>query len=214
VRACNLWIAAAAPAPAARNAAPKSLEPGAAAGVPVSTKRNRKEVTMTRFTLLASAAALAATPAFADNHGDGGDQMNGDQTMNEQAGVAQNDYESGRMGQNLDNMLRTSEMTGADVYVIEQEWTDEEWAATEVFDEVGSEWEDAGDVTDVVLSPDGQAAGIVVSHGGFLDIGDDTVLLSMKDVRRIDAGGETVAYVTNMTEESLENMPEVEENWW
>jgi hypothetical protein len=200
-------------------------------------ERNRKEVIMTRFTLLASVAALAASPAFADNHGDGGDQaqMNGDQmeqsqsaesmgdnggatradqTMNEEAGVADIDYESGRMGANLDNMIRTSEMTGADVYVIEQEWTDEEWAATEVFDEVGSEWEDAGDVTDVVLSPDGQAAGIVVSHGGFLDIGDDTVLLSMKDVRRIDAGGETVAYVTNMTEESLENMPEVEENWW
>ena len=192
---------------------------------------------MTRFTLLASVAALAATPAFADNHGDGSDQaqMNGDQmeqsqsaesmgdnggatradqTMNEEAGVADIDYESGRMGPNLDNMLRTSEMTGADVYVIEQEWTDEERVAPEVFDEVGSEWEDAGDVTDVVLSPDGQAAGIVVSHGGFLDIGDDTVLLSMKDVRRIDAGGEPVAYVTNMTEESLENMPEVEENWW
>lgn len=169
---------------------------------------------MTRFTLLASAAALAAAPAFADNHGDGGDQMNGDQAANEQATMADTDYRSGRLAEKMDNMLRTSEMTGADVYVIETEWSDEEWADAEVFDEVGNDWEDAGDVDDVVLSPDGQAVGLVVSHGGFLDIGDDNLLLSMRDVRRIDDGSGDIAYVTNMTEEDMEDMPEVEENWW
>lgn len=171
---------------------------------------------MTRFTLLASAAALAAAPAVADNHGDGSDQaqMNGDQSMNEQAGTTDTGYASGRLGENLDNMLRTSEITDADVYAVQETWSDEEWTADKVFDEIGADWQDVGDVTDVVLSPDGTAVGIVVSHGGFLDIGDDTVLLSTQDVRRVDDGSGEIAYVANMTEENIESMPEVEENWW
>ncbi|MFP4044253.1 MAG: PRC-barrel domain-containing protein [Rhodosalinus sp.] len=162
---------------------------------------------MKRFTLLASVAALAAAPAFADNDSD-------EEGMHQQASAGNDEYESGRIADNMDEMLRTSEMTDADVYVIEEEWSEDEWLETEEFDEIGADWEDVGDVTDVVLSRDGQAVGIVVSHGGFLDIGDDTLLLSMKDVRRIDDGSGNISYVTNMTEDEIEDMPEVEENWW
>jgi len=199
---------------------------------------------MTRMTLLASVATLVAAPAFADNHmsEDGANQnmQNGEQTAQtdqNQSGqqsdteMAQDDagenqmmndgsqYASGTMDSNqLGNMIRTSEITGGDVYAVDRnEWTDQEWADTEVFDEVGADWEDIGNITDVVLSPDGQRAGLVVSHGGFLDIGDDTVLLTMDEVRRIgsteDVGGD-FNYVTRLTEEEIEQMPEVEENWW
>ena len=77
--------------------------------------------------------------------------------------------------------------------------------------------ENVGNITDVVLSPDGQQVGLIVSHGGFLDIGDDTVLLNMDEVRRIgtlDALDGDFNYVTRMTEDQIEGMQEVEENWF
>lgn len=223
---------------------------------------------MKRATLLASVAALAAAPAFADSHdGENGGQaamqeQNGEaQTSEQQTDMAsgQDDQETGMMsgedgeqsdmasgqddetdmaadgggatedngvvamdehasgitsGEMTTNMLRTSEIIGGDVYAVEQEWSDDEWAASGVFDTIQDGWQDVGNISDVVLSKDGAAVGLIIEHGGFLDIGDDNVLLSMEDVRRIETGGGDIDYVTNMTESSIEGMPEVEENWF
>ncbi len=194
---------------------------------------------MTRMTLLASVATLVAAPAFAQSNAseDGSDQtmQNGEQTaQTEQNGadaLSQADggegsgmgrmpqYASGTMGSNeLENMIRTSRITGGDIYTAPgTEWTDEEWANTEIFDEVRSDWEDIGNITDVVFSPDGRRVGLVVSHGGFLDIADDTVLLTMDELRRIrptDGVSDNFNYVTRLSSEELQQMPEVEETWW
>jgi hypothetical protein len=189
---------------------------------------------MTRFTLLASAATLLAAPALADTHMSDSDSaqttenQNGEQMAQgagtEPEGQTMTDdaaqYASGTMSSEnqLQNMIRTSEIVGGDVYTVgDNEWTDEEWANADMFDTIGDGWEDIGNITDVVLTPDGSRAGLVVSHGGFLDIGDDTVLLTMDEVRRIgsteDAGGD-YNYVTRLTQNEIEQMPEVEENWW
>ncbi|WP_158547499.1 PRC-barrel domain-containing protein [Rhodovulum sp. 12E13] len=191
---------------------------------------------MTRFTLLATAASLLAAPALADNHmaqsdsaqtteNQGSEQMaQGTGTEPEGRGQTMMDdgaqYASGTMSSDnqLQNMIRTSEIVGGDVYTVrDNEWTDEEWAELDMFDDIGDGWEDIGNITDVVLTPDGSRAGLVISHGGFLDIGDDTVLLTMDELRRVgsteDVGGD-YNYVTRLTQDEIEQMPEVEENWW
>jgi len=220
---------------------------------------------MTRFTLLASVATLAAMPAFAQSNDDAGSSNMSDGQMTQDDGTqgAQNDgqmseqgqmagdsgqggdaemandggsasdmasdsgsemasdesYQSGKVGaRELENMIRTSQIEGGQVYAVDRDdWSAEDWSNTEVVDERGDNWESIGNITDVVLSPDGQQIGLIVSHGGFLDIGDDTVLLNMEEVRRLapeDGSSANYSYVTRMTEEEIENMPEVEENWW
>ncbi len=190
---------------------------------------------MTRFTLLASAATLLAAPAFADtnmsesdsaqgNENQGGEQMAQGTEMESEGGETMmedgSQHASGTMGSEnqLRNMIRTSEIVGGDVYTATgNDWSDEDWADAEMFDELGGDWENIGNITDVVLNPDGDQVGLVVSHGGFLDIGDDTVLLTMDDVRRVGSPGDANGhynYVTRLTEEDIEQMPEVEENWW
>jgi hypothetical protein len=178
---------------------------------------------MTRITLLASVATLVAAPVFAQDQSDAqmenGEQMAQENGQTEQSQMDGEQYASGTMSADrLENMIRTSEIVGGDVYAVDRnEWTDADWADVEVIDEVGANWEDIGNITDVVLSPDGMQVGLIVSHGGFLDIGDDTVLLTMDDVRRLgrteDMGGD-YNYVTRLTEEEIENMQEVEENWF
>lgn len=129
-------------------------------------------------------------------------------------------YASGTMrSDQLDNLIRTSNIVGGDVFAVDvnDEWTEEEWAELDYVEERGANWEDIGNVTDVVLSPDGKQMGLIVSHGGFLDIGDDTVLLSMDDVRRIgsvDTLDGDFNYVVRMTEDEIEQMDEVAENWF
>ena len=181
---------------------------------------------MTRFTLLASAAALAAAPALAQESGDQTDMQTGDgmtaetdPTPREGADgngvVATDDYASGMTSDAaLAGMLRTSEIVGGDVYAVAQEWSDEDWTDATTFEAVRDDWQQVGSITDVVLNEDGTAAGLVIEHGGFLDIGDQTVLLSMLDVRRIEAGAGSIDYVTNMTESAIEAMPEVAEGGW
>jgi len=162
---------------------------------------------MTRFTLLASVAALVAAPAIAQDTGN-------------DTGMTDTDYPSGTVGtEELENMLRASNIIGGDVFAVDvaNEWTDDEWSELDFVDRRDTDWEDIGNITDVVLSPDGQRVGLIVSHGGFLDIGDDTVLLTMEDIRRVGTVGEidgNYNYVTRMTEEQIEDLQEVEENWW
>jgi sporulation protein YlmC with PRC-barrel domain len=174
---------------------------------------------MKRFTLLASVATLAAAPAFAQNDMSEGSAEAAGSGANGQM-MAESEYRSGTMdsGQ-LQGLIRTSNIVGGDVYAVDQEdeWAEQEWNELEFVEETDDGWEDIGNITDVVLSPDGRQVGLIVSHGGFLDIGDDTVLLSMQDVKRIgsvDAIDGDFNYVVRMTEDQIEQMNEVEENWF
>ena len=152
---------------------------------------------MTRFMLLTGAAALAAGPALADMH------MSGEKTdLSGLTGAA-----------NIENMIRSSEIVGGDIYAVDRAYGDDEWNVA-MFEEVDDAWEDVGTIADIVFTRDGRTAGLVVSAGGFLDIGDSTVVLSMDDVRRVATDDGEVDYVVRMTADQLEALPEIEENWW
>ena len=56
--------------------------------------------------------------------------------------------------------------------------------------------------------------GIVGEVGGFLDIGDKHVLISIDDVNLVPVDDETYAFLTRLNEEQLEELPEVDEGFW
>jgi len=116
----------------------------------------------------------------------------------------------------LVNLMQSSNLVGGTVYTMVGEvvMPGEDWTATTIFNEIDAVWETLGTVEDVVLSRDGQLTGFVVEEASFLGFGSDSVLLEMSALRMVDDGSGNIAWVTNITEEQFETMPEVEDNWF
>ena len=82
------------------------------------------------------------------------------------------------------------------------------------YNEVGADWNEIGEIEDIILSKDGQMIGIVGEVGGFLDIGDKHVLLSVKDAKLVPVDDMSYTFVTRFNEEDLEAMNGVDEAFW
>ncbi|TJZ93866.1 PRC-barrel domain containing protein [Paracoccus gahaiensis] len=81
--------------------------------------------------------------------------------------------------------------------------------------ELPGDWNQIGEVSDVVLSGDGQVMGYIVDIGGFLGLGEHTVMLSPDVANLVDFDanvlwGDDTVFATNYTQEELEALPEVE----
>lgn len=111
------------------------------------------------------------------------------------------------------DLIRSRDITGGDIYRLDVE-TDTMWEGNTLYDGVDTEWNDIGEIEDIVLSKDGQMVGIVAEIGGFLDIGDKHVMIAVDNVRLTAVDDQTYAYVTNLTEAELETMEEVDEGFW
>ncbi|ETX28024.1 PRC-barrel domain-containing protein [Roseivivax isoporae] len=126
------------------------------------------------------------------------------------------DYQSGSLGtENLENVIRASEIQGSEVYTVGNDYDMSTWEDTPYYEEVETEWEQVGTVTDIAMTPDGKMTGLIVEHGGFLDIGDDHVLLNLDDAKFASIDEDNAySFVTRYSGDELEQMQEVEENWW
>lgn len=111
------------------------------------------------------------------------------------------------------NLIRTRDITDGAVYTMNAA-DDEGWDAAGYHDGVDTDWNEIGEIEDLVLSRDGQLIGIVAEVGGFLDIADKHVMLEVQDVNLVAVGDETYAYVTRFSEEELEAMQGVDEGFW
>ncbi len=112
-----------------------------------------------------------------------------------------------------DNLIRTRDITGGNIYTI-NEADDEGWDPAMTYDAVGADWNDIGEIEDIILSRDGQMIGIVAEVGGFLDIADKHVVIPVHDVSLVAVDDETYSYVTRMSEEELEQLENVDEGFW
>lgn len=126
---------------------------------------------------------------------------------------------SGRLtADNLSNTIRAESLIGSNVYTLEAEYDETVWVDTPYYEEVDAEWEEIGEVEDIVISADGQMIGLVIETGGWLDIGDEEVVLDFNEVRLAgDYVGGDFSLVTRMSQEQLEALPEANEgyyNWW
>ncbi|MGY6695075.1 MAG: PRC-barrel domain-containing protein [Roseinatronobacter sp.] len=91
------------------------------------------------------------------------------------------------------------------------------WESSETFSATRDQWENVGNIDDVVLSQDGQVRGVLIDVGGFLGIGARTVLVDIEDLYFVvdDANPEDIDdffVVATMTEEQLEALPEWNED--
>lgn len=148
-------------------------------------------------TLTASTLALtlAGTAAFAETH------------MTDYSEV-----DSAAMNEMRGDLIRSRDITGGEIYTIGE--ADDAWSAGNQYDAIDSGWNEIGEIEDIVLSKDGQMVGIVAEIGGFLDIGDKHVMISVPDVNLVAVDDKTYAYVTRLNEEELEALPSVDEGFW
>lgn len=177
--------------------------PGGAPVLPVNLNKHRRAVTK-RLTTAALALVTATGTAMAEQH------------MNEVKTATTIEHIQLTSSVDLANqqgeLIRMSDITDGTIYSTDPEEV-EGWEVGTTYDAVGENWNDIGEIEDLVLDQNGSLTGIVAEVGGFLDIGDKDVLLSVSDVNLVAA--EEYAYVTRLTEEELESLPDVDDDaWW
>ncbi len=147
---------------------------------------------MKLLTTTIAATAMLASGAMAETH------MMGD---------------SVRMGDMQADLIRSRDITGGTVYSMGTP-ADDSWDSAMNYDAVDTNWNDIGEIEDLVLSKDGKITGIVAEIGGFLDIGDKHVVIAVSDMNLVAVDDKSYAYVTRLTEEQLEQLPSVDEGFW
>ena len=81
---------------------------------------------------------------------------------------------------------------------------------TATYTEDSLEWENIGDVGDILISADGQTRSILLDVGGFLGIGEHTVAINMDELVLVRDGNDEDDFfvVVRATEEQLKAAPE------
>ena len=162
---------------------------------------------MTRtLTSTVAVLALSTTAAFAEMHAsDNRSEMHNNTAMSAMS--------SEELAQAEGKLIRSRDITGGQLYTMNAA-NDEGWNPEMSYDEVGSEWNQSGEIEDLVLTSDGKVTGIGAEVGGFLDIGDKHVVISVSDLNLVAEDDQTYAYVTKFSEEQLEEMDAVDEGFW
>jgi hypothetical protein len=154
---------------------------------------------MTKLIASALALTIGATGAWAESH---------------TSGNMDSDSASTTMSlENRDDLIRTGDITGGDIYTMNAA-SDEGWSMDTLHTEVGAEWNDIGEIEDIVLNKNGQMIGIVAEVGGFLDIADKHVMIPVSDVNLVAVDDRSYAILTRHSEEELEQMESVDEGFW
>jgi hypothetical protein len=200
---------------------PKKIEKlGNGSRCPALIGTNEKELQVMKLlsTTALAALALTASSVWASEHSTSAeksmDASNG-ATMEASSddAMSASDQKNMDMASMAGDLIRTRDITGGNIYTV-NEADDEGWDPTMVYNEVGADWNDIGEIEDLVLSRDGKIIGIVAEVGGFLDIGDKHVVISVDDLSLVAVDDTTYAYVTRLNEEDLESMQSVDEGFW
>lgn len=111
------------------------------------------------------------------------------------------------------NEVRGSDFIGARVYAAEFEGNEAESLRIRdnmlTVNDAEREWNDIGEINDILMNRDGEISAILVGVGGFLGIGEKTVAVSMDQLRFVSDGEDADDYflVINSSQEMLESAP-------
>jgi len=145
----------------------------------------------------------AAAPAFAESHAAKADADMKAETEMKSPMHGATFADQSTMG--MAPSLLASDLIGKRIYTIETEID-----VTASMAEADTDWNDIGEVKDVVMSPDGKAQSVLLDIGGFLGLGEHTVAVNLNKLNLVadsdDAGDYFV--VVNATKEQLETAPE------
>ena len=179
------------------------------------------------FTSTALVALLTASTAIADNH-DSGDAQNTNDTNSESSDSAMSggtdmstgademyDDNTADASENaaMENLIRARDITGSPVYSMGLS-DGGDWDMAVAEQSVDSNWNEIGEIEDVVLSQSGELSGVVAEVGGFLDIADKHVVLPINDVKLVPSENMRYAIVTRFGEEQLQDLENVDESPW
>jgi sporulation protein YlmC with PRC-barrel domain len=82
----------------------------------------------------------------------------------------------------VDMGVRASDFIGKRIYVTE---TDISTMSKDAVAQANADWQDAGEISDVIMSMNGDTEAVLVDFGGFLGIGEKTVALNIKDLTMV-----------------------------
>ncbi len=144
-------------------------------------------------------AVGAAAPALADT------SMSGSN-----AEANSNAAHSAYMSQRAEGQIRASDFLGMTVYAAA-----ESGETTEV-EGAQENWEDIGEINDVIMSRDGQIQAVLVDIGGFLGMGERQVAVTLDKLNFVSEGAtenaEDFYLVLNADPATLEDAPEFQTN--
>lgn len=116
-------------------------------------------------------------------------------------------------GEQYANAIRADEAIGADIYSMNDTYDEADWGANDWYDVVGDGWENVGEVEDIIISRNGRVIGLVVETGGWLDIGDESYVIDLRDLRMVGEGDD-IDFVTRLSQEQMEAQPRAPEDSW
>lgn len=101
--------------------------------------------------------------------------------------------------------IEASDFIGQRVYATDMDVS----ADTTVQRGAEKDWDNVGEINDVIIGRDGAIKAVVLGVGGFLGIGEKNVALSMQDIRFVRNGDGANDYflVVNTTKEALNSAP-------
>ena len=117
------------------------------------------------------------------------------------------------------NLISTDDLIDAPIYGLEEGMYDETLWGTDPYGyyDYNEGFTEIGEIEDIVLDRNGQMVGVIAEIGGWLGLGENTVMLPVGDIRMTGPvegmgfyGGERFAIVTRLTEEQAEALPDVD----
>lgn len=141
---------------------------------------------MKRFLTSTAAALILSTSAYADGHSSAFSELTFDESVN----------------------LNASELIGARVYITETEIQND----TMIEADGEKEWEDIGEINEIILKRDGSVQSVIVGVGGFAGIGEKDVAIDMSQLKFVSDGEDANDYflVVNSNVAGVEEAPAYE----
>lgn len=139
---------------------------------------------MKRLMATAATALILGTSAYADSHTASFSDMTFDQAIN----------------------LNASELIGMRVYATEADINNE----TTIADGGEKEWDDIGEINEIVLTRDGKVQSVIVGVGGFIGVGERDVAIDMTQLKFVSEEGDSddLFLVVNASTAGVEEAPE------
>ncbi len=143
-----------------------------------------------------------AAPVLAESHS----ATTTDSTMATEIDTAMNMDIGSVMAQPTD--LFASNLIGMRIYNVDVDMD----PMTEVADGAETEWEDIGEINDIIVTADGNVSAVILGIGGFLGIGERDVSVPMAAINVVQEEGDSDDYflVVKTSREMLEAAPAFE----
>ncbi|MEO9780978.1 MAG: PRC-barrel domain-containing protein [Sedimentitalea sp.] len=108
------------------------------------------------------------------------------------------------------NDLLASEFIGMRVYSAEKDVD----VMANMAPDAQTEWDDIGEINELVISPEGNVIAVIVGVGGFLGLGEKDVAMDMKQIHimREDDDADDIFLVVKSSSEALKEAPSFERN--